>query len=118
MIIKNPKNKFSLLKKLPSNNKINFNNKIDLNIKDNVLINISDNPLQYTISIYLRGLHKDTIVLSYVNNFLIMDFTFKNNTYSSLTYKRTLYLKDIDITKIRNICPSGLIYITLPKKII
>ncbi|MBB6625382.1 Hsp20/alpha crystallin family protein [Clostridium gasigenes] len=113
MVIRNSKNKFSLLKKSSNDNKLNQNT---LDIKDNVLVNILDNPYKYTISIYLQGLHKDSIVLSYLNNFLVIDFTFKGNKYSSLKYKRTFYLKDIDITQTQNICFPHLIYITLPKK--
>lgn len=113
MVIKNSKNKFSLLKKLPSTNKPN---KEELGVKDNILINILDNPSKYTISIYLNGLYKDSIILSYINNFLIIDFTFKGNNFSSLKYKRTFYLKNIDINKVQNICSLGLISITLPKK--
>lgn len=113
MVIKNSKNKFSLMKNLYSNINTNHSLNSTLDIKDNILINILDNPSRYTISIYLRSLHKDNIVLSYINNFLIIDFTFKGNK----KYKRTFYLKDIDLTKIQNICSSGLIYITLPKRI-
>ena len=111
MVIKNSKNKFSLMKNLSSNIDTNHSLNSTLDIKDNILINILDDPSKYTISIYLRGLHKDNIVLSYINNFLIIDFNFKGNK----KYKRTFYLKDIDLTKIQNICSSGLIYITLPK---
>ena len=114
MVPKNYKNKFYLLKKLPSTNQPN---KIDLDIKDNVLINVLDNQSKYTVSIYLNDLYKDNIFLSYINNFLIIDFTFKGSKYSSSKYKRTLYLKNIDMSKIQNIFSSGLIYITLPKNI-
>ena len=114
MVTKNYKNKFSLLKKLPSTSQ---SNKIDLDIKENVLINVLDNQSKYTVSIYLNGLYKDNISLSYINNFLIIDFTFKGSKYSSLKYKRTFYLENIDMTKIQNIFSSGLIYITLPKNI-
>lgn len=114
MVIRNSKNKFSLIKNAYDSNKLDQNT---LDIKDNVLVNILDNPSKYTISIYLRGLYKDSVVLSYINNFLVIDFTFKNSKCSSLKYKRTFYLKDIDITQTQNICSPHLIYITLPKKI-
>lgn len=115
MVFRNPKNKFSLLKNRSINAELN---KSDLAIKDNVLVNILDNPSKYTISIYLRGLSKDCITLSYINNFLVIDFKFKGSEFSSLNYKRTFYLKDIDITKVQNLCSQNLIYITLPKKIL
>lgn len=112
MVIKTSKNKFSLIKNLPDISEINKNTLI---LKNNILISIIDNQFKYTISIYLKGLYKDSIVLSYINNFLIIDFKFKGSSYSSLNYKRTFYLKDIDITKTQNLCSSGVIYITLPK---
>lgn len=115
MVTRNPKNKFSLIKKKSNLNSLDSTN---INIKDNVLVNILDNQSKYTICIYLRGLCKDSITLSYINNFLVIDFKFKNNKFSSLNYKRTFYLKDIDITKTQNLCSEGLIYITLPKKIL
>lgn len=114
MVIRNSKNKFSLIKKSSDSNLSNKNNP---NLKDNVLVDISDNPSKYTISIYLKDLYKDSVILSYINNFLIIDFKFKNNESSSLNYKRTFYLKDIDITKTENLCSEKLIYITLPKNI-
>ncbi|MGL5353687.1 MAG: Hsp20/alpha crystallin family protein [Clostridium sp.] len=112
MVINNPKNKFSLNK-----NKTNLTllNKHSSNSKDNISINVLDNKSSYTISIYLKDLYKDNIVLSYINNFLVMDFTLKNPNNSSFNYKRTLYLKDIDITKVENLCLDSIIYITLPK---
>ncbi|MGL5086023.1 MAG: Hsp20/alpha crystallin family protein, partial [Clostridium sp.] len=76
---------------------------------------VLDNQSTYTLSIYLKDLYKDNIVLSYINNFLIIDFTLKETNNSSFNYKRTLYLKDIDITKIKNLCVDSVIYITLPK---
>lgn len=114
MVFENPKNKFLLLKNKSINAKPN---KSDLAIKDNVLVNILDNPSKYTISIKLKGLSKDTIILSYINNFLVIDFKFKGSEFSSLNYKRTFYLKDIDITKIQKEWSASSIYITLPKKI-
>lgn len=111
MVIKNYKNKFSLIKKVLNNTNNYHSLKSTLDIKDNILINVLDNPSKYIISIYLRDLHKNNIVLSYINNFLIIDFTFEGNKKC----KRTFYLKNIDITKIQNIYSFGLIYITLPK---
>ncbi|MEG1483642.1 Hsp20/alpha crystallin family protein [Clostridium sp.] len=113
MVIRNPRNKFSLIKEKSYLNKLVLNPEI---IKDNVSVNILDNPSKYTISIYLGDLCKDSIILSYINNFLVIDFKFKGSQFSSLNYKRTFYLKDIDITKIQNIYAQGLIHITLPKK--
>lgn len=113
MVIRNPKNKFSLIKKKSNLTQLVSNSSI---VKDNILVNILDNPSKYTISIYLNGLCKDSITLSYINNFLVIDFKFKDSEFSSLNYKRTFYLKNIDLNKTHNFCSQGLIYITLPKK--
>lgn len=114
MVSENQKNKFSVLKNKSVNAKPNKNH---LALKDNVLVNILDNPSNYTISIKLKGLSKDIITLSYINNFLVIDFKFKGSEFSSLNYKRTFYLKDIDISKIQKQWSLSSIYITLPKKI-
>ncbi|MGL5086787.1 MAG: hypothetical protein ACRC68_13940, partial [Clostridium sp.] len=72
MVIKNPRNKFSLHK---NKSHLTLLNKDSSSIKDNISIDVLDNQSTYTLSIYLKDLYKDNIVLSYINNFLIIDFT-------------------------------------------
>lgn len=113
MVIKNPRNKFSLIKNI---SKLDSSSNYSSSLKNNISIDVLDNKSSYTISIYLKDLYKDNIVLSYINNFLILDFTLKNHNSSSFSYKRTLYLKDIDFNKIKNLYSDSIIYITFPKK--
>lgn len=106
------KNNFSLIQNRSIHNNLI---KPDLYIKSPVSVNILDKPCRYTISIFIEGLLKDSIYLSYINNFLVIDFKFRNNNSLFFTLKRTFYLKNIDISKAHNLYSSNLIYITLPK---
>ncbi|MGL5378943.1 Hsp20/alpha crystallin family protein [Clostridium sp.] len=95
------------LTELIQNNSLKKNN--------NPIINITQNEHFYNIYIYLRDLKKDEICLKYINNFLIMNFSLKTLNDELLTYKRSFYLKDIDIDKSKNIASANLVYLKVPK---
>ncbi|GAB6168769.1 hypothetical protein JCM1393_12290 [Clostridium carnis] len=86
-----------------------------LNSNQTPIFNITQNNNFYDVYISLRGLSKDEILVKYINNFLIFNLSLKNKNNNSIKYKRSFYLKNIDIDKIENIICANLIYLKIPK---
>ncbi len=69
----------------------------------------------YDIYIFLRGLTKEEILIKYINNFLILNLSLKNKYNNKVNFKRSLYLKNVDINRTENIVYANLIYFKIPK---
>ncbi|ASW44394.1 hypothetical protein [Clostridium isatidis] len=95
-----------------------INSLLDTNsIKKNKfpIIKLVQTPNYYYIYIFLNGLIKKHISLRYINNFLILNLSLvctNNNIISE--YKRTIYLKNLDIKNIENTNKNNLIKYKIP----
>jgi len=81
------------------------------------IVNLVQTSNYYYIYIFLNGLMKKHISLRYVNNFLILNLSLvctNNNILSE--YKRTIYLKNLDILNVQDTVKSNLIKYKIPIK--
>lgn len=83
---------------------------------EELLINISQTPENYNVFLLLNGLKKESLSLSYINDFLVIDIDFFSPE-ASLKDRRTIYLKNISIDKIQAIDYPNLVYLKIPKLI-
>ena len=79
--------------------------------KENIkpIIKVVNRDKFYDIYILLRGLTKEEILIKYINNFLILNLSLKNKYNNKVNFKRSFYLKNVDIA-----C-ANLIYFKIPK---
>lgn len=69
----------------------------------------------YNIYIFLQGLIKKQIKIKYINNFLIINMNLKNpNTNIQKDFKRSFYLKNLDIDNIQIINFTNVISLKIP----
>jgi cell division FtsZ-interacting protein ZapD len=83
--------------------------------KINPIVNLVQTSNYYYIYIFLNGLIKKHISFRYVNNFLILNLSLVctyNNKISE--YKRTLYVKNLDIKNIQNTINSNMLKYKIP----
>lgn len=89
---------------------------IDKN-KENInpIVKVINKDSFYDIYIYLQDLTKEEIILKYINNFLILNLSLKNNKNDLLKFKRILYLNRINIDTIQNSVQANFIYLKIFK---
>lgn len=87
-----------------------------LNKNKNPIINIVDKDKFYDIYIFLQDLTKEEILIKYVNNFLVLNLSLKNNENLLYKFKRIFYLKNVDIDRVQNSVHANLVYIKIPKE--
>ncbi|WP_066889278.1 hypothetical protein [Clostridium nigeriense] len=89
---------------------------IDKN-KENInpIVKVINKDSFYDIYIYLQDLTKEEIILKYINNFLILNLSLKNNKNDLLKFKRILYLNKINIDTIQNSVQANFIYLKIFK---
>ena len=87
-----------------------------LNKIKNPIINIVDKDKFYDIYIFLQDLTKEEILIKYVNNFLVLNLSLKNNENLLYKFKRIFYLKNVDIDRVQNSAHANLVYIKIPKE--
>lgn len=87
-----------------------------LNKIKNPIINIVDKDKFYDIYIFLQDLTKEEILIKYVNNFLVLNLSLKNNENLLYKFKRIFYLKNVDIDRVQNSVHANLVYIKIPKE--
>lgn len=76
------------------------------------LIKINEN---YNVYIFLKGLVKKQIKIRYIDNFCIVNMNLKNlNTNTKKEFKRSFYLKNLDIDNIKIINSSNVIFLKIP----
>lgn len=95
-----------------------INNLLEFNpSKENIkpIIKVVNRDKFYDIYILLRGLTKEEILIKYINNFLILNLSLKNKYNNKVNFKRSFYLKNVDINKTENIACANLIYFKIPK---
>lgn len=81
----------------------------------NPIVKIVNKDKFYDIYILLKDLSKEEILIKHINNFLILDLSLKSKSNTKINYKRSFYLRDIDINKTENIVRANLIYFKIPK---
>lgn len=94
------------------------NNLIEIeSFKENIkpIITVIDRDKFYDIYIFLQGLTKEEIILKYINNFLILNLSLKNENDNSLNFRRILYLNKINIDTIQNSVQANFIYFKIDK---
>ena len=94
------------------------NNIIEINkTKENInpIIKVIDKEKFYDIYIFLQHLTKEEIILKYINNFLILNLSLKNDKNDLLKFKRILYLNKINIDTIQNSVQANFIYFKIFK---
>lgn len=95
-----------------------INNLLEFNpSKENIkpIIKVVNRDKFYDIYILLRGLTKEEILIKYINNFLILNLSLKNKYNNKVNFKRSFYLKNVDINNTENIAYANLIYFKIPK---
>lgn len=95
-----------------------INNLLEFNpSKENIkpIIKVVNRDKFYDIYILLRGLTKEEILIKYINNFLILNLSLKNKYNNKVNFKRSFYLKNVDINNTKNIACANLIYFKIPK---
>lgn len=76
------------------------------------LIKINEN---YNMYIFLKGLIKKQIKIRYIDNFCVVNMNLKNlNTNTKKEFKRSFYLKNLDIDNIKIVTSNNVIFIKIP----
>lgn len=94
------------------------NNIIELNQNKedfNPIIKVIDKDSFYDIYIYFKDFTKEEILLKYINNFLILNLSLKNNKNNLLKFKRILYLNKVNIDTIQNSVQANYVYLKVFK---
>lgn len=94
------------------------NNIIEINQNEknlNPIIKVIDKDSFYDIYIYLQNLTKEEIILKYINNFLVLNLSLKNNKNDLFKFKRILYLNKVDIDTIQNSVQANYVYLKILK---
>lgn len=94
------------------------NNIIEINQNEknlNPIIKVIDKDSFYDIYIYLQNLTKEEIILKYINNFLVLNLSLKNNKNDLFKFKRILYLNKVDIDTIQNSVQANYVYLKIFK---
>lgn len=81
----------------------------------NPIVKIVNKDKFYDIYIFLRDLTKEEVLIKHINNFLILDFSLKSKDNTKINYKRSFYLRGVDINKAENVVRANLIYFKIPK---
>ena len=76
------------------------------------LIKTSEN---YNMYIFLKGLVKKQIKIRYIDSFCIVNMYLKDlNTNNNKDFKRSIYLKNLDINNMKIVTSNNVIFLKIP----